>query len=55
MTVADDIRETNPASLTEKPSHDTDDTQVGTSSRPMRKIGPESEVRGGSEAPADDE
>jgi hypothetical protein len=55
MPPMDDIKGENPASLTEKPNEGTDaDPEAAPKPpRPRRNIGPESEVRGGPEAPED--
>jgi hypothetical protein len=54
MTFADDIKDLPSGAFTEKPPQDADDK---ASSHPpfARSVGPESEVRGGPEAPSDSE
>ncbi len=48
----DDIKGLDPGSLTERTTDDADEKATAPLA-PSRSVGPESEVRGGPEAPAD--
>jgi hypothetical protein len=54
MTFADDIKDLPSGAFTEKPPEDADD-RASPPPPSGRSVGPESEVRGGPEAPSDDE
>ncbi|WP_428484776.1 hypothetical protein [Rhodopila sp.] len=53
MTPADDIKGLEPGTSTEKRDEAVEAPETTPASKPERMVGPESEVRGGPEAPSE--